>query len=883
MIMKPKSGVKVPRASATLAGMLLTLAGSHVLADEADAPQDGDTQSDGAVQEEVLVLGTRRTDRSVADSASPVDIIGAEELASQPAADMLEVLKNVVPSFNVAQNQISDASTFVRAPSLRGLAGDMTLVMINGKRLNRAALVQVAADDPTNALSQGADLAVLPTIAIGSLQILREGATAQYGTDAIAGVMNYALKREEGVEINTRYGQFFDGGGDGEAKQIAAYAGFKLGESGFVSIAAEYNDDGGTVRNATRPVAVLFADAHPELADQLPNYPGPVQIYGNSPSDGWKAIVNATFDVTESTQLYAFGNFASAEITESFNFRSPETFTATDTTGTVQTLGRNGAFNGPIYLTPCPAGNATCPTGGFVLDDNTFSFIEMYPAGFTPQFVGEKEQAFGVVGFKGDLAENLTFDVSGSMSRNELTMSMYDSLSPTYGPDTQDSFEFGTLIQEETVVNADLVWSVEAGLPSPLTIGFGAEYREETYEATEGDEQSYGIGPYITQPLYVQTSPGVYAFDSTVGKPFPGASGYGGTSPDAANGYSQESYAAYVSVEADLAETFSMGVAGRFEDYSSFGSTTVGKLNALWEITESFSLRGTVGTGFHAPSPGQSNVQILTTAFTNGVQVQTGTYPVTNPIAQYFGATALKPEESTNFGLGFVFSPTSNLSLTLDAYRIKVRDRIGLSQTYSVTAADIAAQPALLAVGEGGDVQYPTSAYDSLTKGIDFVGTYRPQMDTGSLMLTLAYNYNDTEVTDFDADIISDAQRTDIEGIIPKHRGTISASYGIGEFTITARENYYSSFTQEQAFPGQTFGSKFTTDLEASYTLAERYTMAIGASNLFNEYPDKIMATDANPIYVLTNSLSNGQIYPNSGGPFGSNGGFWYARVNVKF
>lgn len=864
-------------------GVLLALASPPLLAQDAGGEAASPEASDSSVQDEVVVLGTRRTDRSIADSASPVDVIGAEELTKQPAADMLEILKNVVPSFNVTQNQISDASTFVRAPSMRGLAGDMTLVMINGKRLNRAALVQVASDDPTNALSQGADLAVLPSIAFGGLQILREGATAQYGTDAIAGVLNYSLRNDEGFELTTRYGQFFDNGGDGAAKLVSAYAGFKLGEGGFVSFAAEYDDDDGTIRNETRPAAVLFAQAHPDLAEQLPNYPDPVQIFGNSPSDGWKAVVNASFDVTESTKIYAFGDFGHAKITESFNFRSPETFTATDTTGTVRTLGANGAFAHPIYLTPCPAGSGTCPTGGFVKDANTFSYTEMYPAGFTPQFVGEKDQAFGVVGFKGELTDSLTFDVSGSLSKNKLTMSMYDSLSPTYGPDTQTSFEFGSLIQKETDVATDFVWSVDAGLPSPLTVGFGAEYRKETYEATEGDQQSYGIGPYITQPLYVQTSPGVYAFDSTVTMAFPGASGYGGTSPDAANEYSQNSKAAYASVEADLTDSLSVGVAGRFEDYNTFGSTTVGKLNALWKITDTFSLRGTVGTGYHAPSPGQSNVQILTTAFTNGVQVQTGTYPVTNPIAQYFGATALKPEESTNFGLGFVFTPISNLTLTLDGYRIKVRDRIGLSQTYSVTAADIASQPALLAVGEGGDVQYPTSAYDSLTKGLDFVGTYRSELGTGSLNVTLAYNYNKTEVTKFDADIIGDAQRIDIEGIIPKNRATLGATYQIGEFTISARENYYSSFTQEVGFPGQTFGSKMTTDLEGSYTIADRYTVAVGATNVFNEYPDKIAATDANPIYVLTGSLSNGQVYPNSGGPFGSNGGFWYARVNVKF
>jgi len=866
--------------SALAAPLVLPSALLH--AQDADIAASASTTA-SAPLEEVVVLGTRRTDRSAADSASPVDVISTAELKTQPAADMLEVLKNVVPSFNVQQNQISDASTFVRAPSLRGLAGDMTLVMINGKRLNRAALVQVAASDPTNALSQGADLSVLPSIAFGGLQILREGATAQYGTDAIAGVINYSLKKEEGVEINTRYGQYLDDGGDGDAKQVAGYLGLALGESGFISLAAEYNDDGGTFRNETRPVAVLFADAHPEMADQLPNYPDPVQLFGNSPAEGWKSVINFTYDVTEAAQIYAFGNFAHSEITESFNFRSPETFTAVDTEGVTHTLGANGAFAHPIYLTHCPTGNATCPAGGFVLDSNTFSYTEMYAAGFTPQFVGEKDQAYGVAGVKGNFAENLTYDFSASVSKNELTMSMYDSLSPTYGPETQDSFEFGTLIQEETVVNSDFVWSVDAGLSSPLTVGFGAEYREETYEATEGDEQSYGIGPYITQPLYAQTSPGVYAYNSTVTMAFPGASGYGGTSPDAANAYKQHNYAAYVSVEADLAESFSVGVAGRFENYNTFGSTTVGKVNALWEITPMFSLRGTVGTGFHAPSPGQSNVQILTTAFTNGVQVQTGTYPVTNPIAQYFGATALKPEESTNFGLGFVFQPLDNLTVTVDAYRIEVDDRIGLSQTYSVTAADIAAEPALLAVGEGGDVQYPTSAYDSRTTGLDFVGTYSSRLGSGSLDLSLAYNYNETEVTKFDADIIGDAQRADIEGTIPKHRGTLAASYGIGGFALSVRENYYSSFSLEQEFPGQTFGSKFTTDLEATYTFDDTYMVALGAANLFNVYPDKIMATEANPLYVLTNSLSNGQVYPNGGGPFGSNGGFWYARLNVKF
>lgn len=864
---------------ALLATTTLAAIASPALAQVPAAPEQA---AEAGSDTTIVVLGTRRVDRSVTDSASPVDVISAEELKTQPAADMLEVLKNIVPSFNVAQNAISDASTFVRSPSIRGLAGDMTLVMLNGKRLNRSALVQVAAGDPTNNLSQGADLSVLPTIAFGNLQILREGATAQYGTDAIAGVLNYTLREDEGFEFSTRYGQFYDGGGDGKARQIAGYAGFKLADRGFISFAGEYNKDDGTIRNATRPNAVLFAQANPALASQLPNYPGPVQIFGNSPSEGWKATVNASYDVTDSTKVYAFGNFAHSKITESFNYRPVQSYSGLmDTAGVAHSSGANSAFTHPIYLTSCPSGSATCPEGGFVKDSNTYSFSSLYPAGFTPQFVGVKDQAFGVLGIKGDLLPNLTFDVSGSLSRNALTLSMYDSISPSYGPSSQTSFEFGSLIQKETNLNADFVYSLDAGLSSPVTIAFGAEYRNETYTATEGDAQSYGIGPYYSQALYTANADGTYTYDSTVTMPV-GASGYGGTSPDAAGSYSQHNIAGYLSVEADLTDTFSVGVAGRYEDYNTFGSTTVGKVNALWKATPTLSVRGTVGTGYHAPTPGQSNVQILTTAFTNGVQVQTGTYPVTSLISQYYGATALKPEKSTNYGLGFVFTPMPSLTFTLDGYWIKIKDRIGTSQTYSVTAADIAAQPALLAVGEGGDVQYPTSAYDSRTAGIDFVGTYRSSLGDGKLNLTLAYNYNETKVTKFDDTIISASQKKDIEGTIPKHRATFTANYAIGDFTITGRENFYSSFGLEDAFPGQTFGSKFTTDIEVSYTIAQHYTLAVGATNLFNTYPDKIKATTANPIYVLTNSLSNGQIYPNSGGPFGANGGFWYARLKVK-
>ncbi|QPC98889.1 MULTISPECIES: TonB-dependent receptor plug domain-containing protein [Qipengyuania] len=859
--------------------------------DTAAAEEDSDAPA-------IVVIGTRRTDRSAVNSASPVDVISASEIQSQPAANMLDVVKNVVPSFFVPQNTISDASTFVRAPSLRGLPADNILVMLNGKRFNRSALVQVytGGDTALSFGSQGADISSIPAIAVGNLQVLRDGATAQYGSDAIGGVLNYGLRDDTGFEAQALYGQHYEG--DGETWQISGYGGIGLGDNGFISVAGEYYDSEGTSRGVQRPSAVNFANQFPNLADQLPNYPGPVQIWGSSPSHGWKVVVNSEFEVSPQATFYLFGNFANSKADQSFNYREAVTTTATRFNGTSSstgTLSANSAFRHPIYLTACPAGNATCPSGGFVRDANVFNFTELYPAGFTPRFVGETDQAIGVAGIKGSLDSGFTYDLSGSLARQSLNLSMYNSLAPSYGPATQTEFQFGKLIQRELNLNLDMTYPLDMGLASPVTLSWGAEFRREEYEATEGDPQSYGAGPYAVQDLYVQTSPGVYAYDSTVTMP-PAASGYGGTSPTFAGTSSEKSWGVYVGAEADLTDRLSMGIAGRYEDYENFGSATVGKINALLEVTDAVSLRATAGTGFHAPSPGQNNVQVLTTTFIQGNQVQVGTYPVTSDIAQFYGATTLGPEESTNFGAGIVIKPSNNFTLTADGYSIKVRDRIGISQTFTVSAADIVALPSLAGVGEGGSVQYFTNGFDTLTRGIDVVGTYRTGLGDGSLNLTLAYNYNKSKVTNFDPGVIGPTQLIDIKYLAPNHRATFSANWEIGDFAINFRESYYGEWRDSNDYPiregnlstgaiidGQHFGAKFITDLDVSYTFADKYTLTVGANNLFDTYPDKIAATVNNPIYDLTGSISNGSIYPRPGGPFGLNGGYWYARIRVKY
>ena len=860
--------------------------------------QDSEDTTTAATGEEksIVVIGSRRTDRSDTDSSSPVDVIGSEELQGQPQANLLDVVRNLVPSFYVPQNTISDASTFVRAPSLRGLGADQILVMINGKRYNRSALVQVytGGDTALSFGSQGADVSNIPAIALKNLQVLRDGATAQYGSDAIAGVINYQLRDDAGFDVQALWGQQYEG--DGTRKQISANAGFKLGDRGFVNLSAEWFDSNGTSRGATRPIALELARTQPGVVGSIPNLSRglPVQIWGSSPSDGYKLFLNSALDVGDNAQLYLVANYAESSANQSFNYRSPISapvpLTVDIGTGTPATRspGRNGSFN-TIFLTSCPAGNATCPAGGFVNDTNTFNFASIYPGGFTPRFIGEVEQFYGVVGVKGEADSGLTYDLSATLARNSLSLSMTDSLSASYGPQSQTEFFFGDLIQREQNINLDLTYPLEVGFFSPVTLSGGAEYRREEYETTVGDVQSYGAGPFARQPLYNLVAPGVYTPALNAGgaqivaTQSPAASGYGGVSPVFAGKNSQQSYAVYVGAEADITEQFTAGIAGRWENYDTFGSTVVGKFNARYDFSDAFALRFTAGTGFHAPSPGQNNTQIVTTNFRSGNQVQTGTYPVTSDIAQYYGATSLNPEKSVNFGGGIVITPADKLSITLDGYTVKVKNRIGISQTFTVSAADLVALPALAVVGLAGDVNYFTNGFDTRTSGFDFVTNYRTELAGGPLSLTLAYNYNKSKVTDFDPSVISPAQRFNISNLPPKHRVNASANWQIGDFSINARQNYFSSWANELEYPGQRFGSKFVTDLDISYTFADRYTLTVGANNLFDTYPDKIAPTTTNPIYALTNSLADGQVYPRSGGPFGINGGFYYVRVAIDY
>jgi len=845
--------------------------------------------TDKVKSDDIVVIGTRRLDRTSTNSASPIDIIGSKELATQPSANLLDIVKNIVPSLYVPGNSISDASSFVHSPSLRGLPADETLVMIGGKRLNRSALVQVYSGGDTGLGygSQGADIGSIPAIAVKSLEILRDGATAQYGSDAIAGVMNYGLRNNDhGVEVQARYGQF-ERSGDGKSYDLAANAGLKLGEIGFANISGEYNDDGQTSRGVTRPTALAYAAQNPGNVGALPYYPLPAQVWGNSPTRGWKVLLNSGIDIGSTAKFYVIANASHNHTEESFNYRA-STAAILDPTGKnlVSPVGMTAASiqaAGDILI--CPRGflnyqaSGVDPLGCGATSDPYFH--NLYPAGFTPVFVGEVSELFGVAGIKGKFAGEGTYDVSVSTSKNTLDITMRNSLNTAFSPNnpasaapyntaTQTTFNFGRQAQRETNANLDLTYPVNAGFAKPITLSAGLEYRKETYSLTASDFQAYAQG---------------------------GASGYGGVSPSQAGSWSQSNVAVYGGAETDITSNWTIGTAGRYEHYNTFGDASVGKINTRYEFIPGFALRGTVGTGFHAPSPGQQHNSTLTTNFIGGNSIQTGTFPVDSAASQYYGAKALTPEKSTNFGVGLTAKPVKGLSLTVDYYNIKVKNRIFVTQSFTVTPQDILNSPALNTIfggQSGGNVSYFTNGLSTLTTGVDVVGTYSFRALDGNFNLSLAYNHNNNKVSSSNNNVINGAQKADIQNLAPHDVAHFSANYSSGKWSITARENYYGSWINALDYGNsagtaganggavQVFGAKATTDLDVTYTFAKQLSVTLGANNLFNTFPDKLNS-NSQQIFPVTGGGGDGQVYPRNGGPFGLNGGFLYARVGVKF
>lgn len=880
---------------------------------QGDAAPQAEETDPGAV---IIVTGTRRTDRTVADSPTPIDVYAGAELQKQGTADMNQIIQNLVPSFSVARYAIGDGSSFVRPPNLRGLAPDQTLVMVNGKRLHRSALVQIGAN-AQSAGAHSADLAQIPAIAIKSVEVLRDGASAQYGSDAIAGVINMSLRDDTGFSGYARYGQYYEG--DGKDYQIALNAGFKMGDAGFINISGEYVNAGKTSRGVTRAGADLLSQEQPDIG-----VPALAQRYGNPELESYRFFVNGGFDFGDSS-LYYFGNYGHSFQEESFNYRQSVDTAGVDIEG--NSFGKNGIFNDyftdfdntlPGIQTGAAGGNVYAPND---YDPTTRDYTQVadcsdplvqnwscvYPGGFTPIFFGKIDDISGTVGYKGTLGFGLNYDISGSYGQSTLKYTMNGTMNPSLGITSPTSFYLGKLEQRETLFNADFSYPWEVGLASPVTIAFGGQYFRESYELGLGDGPSYAIGPYTGNLVFHQDgTPVLNGNGSQLSVALPvGANGFPGYGPAIAGESSRNSKGVYIDVEADITEQLSLGVAGRYEHLSDFGNATTGKATARYAIVpDIFALRGTVSTGFRAPTPGQTNTSSIATTFNPGNPnaIEFMTLPVASPVAQYLGAVPLSPEESVSFSGGGVFTPAPGVSLTIDYYNIKVKDRIGTTGSRVITDAQ---RPTLQSLGLANyatvnEVQFLTNAFDTRTQGIDVVGSYRLATDgMGVFNTTLAFNWNKTKVTSVGADpitgdpIISATRIQQLEKTLPKYRVILTENWSSGPFSVLGRVNWYSKYTMSDDGSGpdgltyvqQTFSSEFVFDLEVSYEVNDMFTITAGAQNILDNYPDKFKnqaVGGLGPVYASTGGRFTGDVYPDVS-PFGFNGGFWYLKAGFKF
>ena len=807
--------------------------------------------------EQIAIVGSRAAPRSVADSAVPIDIISDEEFKSQGATDMVSMMQTVVPSFNVNDQPINDASTLVRPANLRGMASDHTLVLVNGKRRHRSAVITFLGGGLSDG-AQGPDISVIPASALKQIEVLRDGAAAQYGSDAIAGVINFVLNdASEGGSFEARYGSYYEG--DGDMVQLSGNIGMPLSENGFINLSAEYRTADPTSRSVQRDdAAALIAAGNTYVAD-------PAQIWGSPEiKHDVKLFANLGLELNDNAEAYMFGNYAEREVEGGFYYRNPQT--------------RSGVYSdsdGYLLvgdLTDDMSGN--CPTdiipGDNVLTNeryinevannpDCFAFNEILPGGFTPRFGGTVTDMSLVFGTRGELANEVTYDVSVNLGENEVDFAISNTINPSLGPDTPFEFSPGRYTQSEQTLDIDLSKPVEVGFYEPIYIAGGFQYRHESYESFAGDNASYEIGPLASQGFGI------------------GSNGFPGLAANSQGLVSRHNIALYIDAEAYITENFMLAGALRYEDYSDFGNTTKGKLAFRWQALESIAFRGAFSTGFKAPTLGQSNVRNVTTAFgTDGKLIDRATLPPTDPVSVLKGGEQLTPEESESITFGVVADFDNGLFVTADYYHIELTDRISTASGIALTAEDIATliDQGVSDASSFTEISFFTNDFDTTTEGVDIVANYSMEMLGGETKYSLAYNWTSTTV-DEASDNISAERIHMLEDNLPAVRYSATANHTNGDWRFLARLNYYGSIFEDHldsALPINKVGSEFTVDLEVAYNFTDEFTVTVGAKNAFDEYPDE---------NVLYEGIA-GSLYPTTS-PIGINGGFYYLRGVYTF
>jgi len=915
-----------------------TLAGLASFAAPAVAQDAAAADATTPPEQTIIVTGTRSTNRTVENSPVPVDVLSGEAITEGGQVETNKILNKLVPSFNFPQPAIADGSDALRPATLRGLAPDQTLVLINGKRRHTAALLNI--NGTVGRGSAAVDMNSIPALAIERIEVLRDGASSQYGSDAIAGVINIRLKtasdsgkavasfgkyvttlddvqRVTGLQLNAAGQPFIDPAvagaaagtqyfaattdgelkvRDGETYTIASNIGLPFfGLGGYLNLTAEYRHRDRTNRtgfdlrpNYVRPTGTTFDPR--ELTFDRREF-----RFGDPEAEDYTLFLNAAWPVSDDWEAYMFGSFNQRDSVSAANWR------------------QQSNANNVDYSALAP--NQSPPLVGRVT---------LTPDGFLPLIKSDLTDYSYTAGFRGDVM-GWRADFSAGLGSNQFDYAVEQSLNASFGSATQRKFDAGGLKYTQGLFNADLSREYELGLAKPLTVSFGGEYRHERYQIRPGDPQSYQLGPFFRAQINNTTLANCNAqggvFSGTTCT-FPGrqggagAQGFPGLPASATTNANRHNVAGYLELDTDIIDSLSVTAAGRYEHYSDFGDTLTGKLAARFEVLDGFALRGSVSNGFRAPSLHQQVFTTTSTNFVSGVPVDILTLPVSSPIARALGARDLKPEKSFNLSGGFTANPISGLTLTVDYYNIKIRNRIVLTENLGAsgsgtTAVNTAVGNLLTAAGfpSVGAARFFINGLDTRTQGVDAVMSWRVPVDFGKFNLTAAYNYNDQKILKYRNGL---GPLATIPNLIlfgrteslrftrgqPRDKIVLSADGDIGAFGFTLRGTRYgkvlSPGTAAPAAPNNLslnmlgpddvkLSPKWITDIELRFDPTDRIHLAVGADNAFDVYPDRLpfgpRPAALGGFYPQNQQYNGYSIFS----PFGFNGRFLYGRIGFDF
>ena len=852
--------------------------------------------------EGLVAVGSRARPRTVTESPVPVDVIPTTDIVQQGDTDFANLLRNVVPSFNVNIQPISDAATFARPANLRGLAPDHTLVLINGKRRHRTAVITWYGNGLADG-SQGPDIALIPGLALEQAEVLRDGASAQYGSDAIAGVMNFVLKNDRSggsLEIKTGghpFGEtsapFEDGSfpGDGEMYTLSGNIGLPLGETGFVNLTGEYGNANPTDRSTQRNDALAL------IGSGNTSVRNPAQIWGSPQvSNEIKLWANMGYLFNDNMQFYGHGNYVSKQVEGGFYFRNPGT--RSGVFGTRNADGQRILLVGDMLDAQDGVldGSAGCPEvpvtdDGVVMDQaalshvlsdpNCFSFRELFPGGFTPQFGANVLDASAVAGLRGTSGD-LNWDASASWGKSNMDFYMYNTVNASLGPNQPCAgadrtlsfvvpnqpctpwFNPGIYDQQETNLNLDLSYP----LNERVNLAGGAEWRNERFEIFRGSTESWTEGSLATQGFT------------------PGSNGFTGFGPLTEGVWNRNNFAAYGDLEIREPDgLWTFGFAGRVERFSDFGTTINGKVAGRVSASENLGLRASASTGFRAPTPGQQNAFNISTIYDPAIMDLTnnGTIPSTSPLAENFGGLPLTPEKSVNVALGAVYDD-GPFSFSMDFFQIRVSDRLTTSADRSLSPAEIEQLIAEGIIRPGGVLarfRFFINDFSTRTDGIDLVGAYEVEGAGGSTTTwSSAWNWTRTTVTEHNTVTLTDHRIRILEEGLPNVRGNLAMNHVFaGGTRFLVRGSYWGGyFDGEQPYyetdSSNTidYPSRILFDMEAAHTFADSWTLTVGGTNVLNTYPEEYPGAAAG----VGNRF--GQFTP-----FGFNGGYYYTRVGYSW